>query len=366
MKKMIFILLAFILPHLSQSQDVIPFDTAYWDIQANGHVIANYQGQDALYLHQGAATVKDVEFLNGTIEYDIFITDGRGFHGVRFRQYEFQNAELFYIRPHQSGNVDANQATPILNGLTGWQLYFGPAYSFAHDYTMNAWTHVKLVVLNDRAQVFFDHATKPNLSWKLKNKMAAGSVSITASLLPMHYANMTIDTRTPAWVDDEIHKPEPIEHIIPSWTISDKFDEAKLDDVASLPTVIASRKWLGTVSIDENNAANISRIVSRPNEEGNTVFAKIVIDSDVNQGKLFEFGYSDRAVVLLNGQPIYRGDNGFRTRDYRYLGTIGLFDAVYLNLNKGKNELLVAVSERFGGWGVMGRFVDQTGIRVSN
>ena len=99
-------------------------------------------------------------------------------------------------------------------------------------------------------------------------------------------------------------------------------------------------------------------------EPGNTVFAKITIQSDRDQIKLFEFGYSDRVVAILNGQAIYKGTNRCRSRDYRYLGTIGLFDAIFLDLKAGDNTLLLAVSEDFGGWLVTGRFADYSGIKI--
>ena len=59
--------------------------------------------------------------------------------------------------------------------------------------------------------------------------------------------------------------------------------------------------------------------------------------------------------MYLNGTLIYAGDNTYLTRDYRYLGTIGLFDSVVLPLDNGDNELIIAVSEAFGGWGIMGQ-----------
>jgi len=37
--------------------------------------------------------------------------------------------EHFYIRPHQSGNPDANQYTPVFNGVSAWQLYHGALYA---------------------------------------------------------------------------------------------------------------------------------------------------------------------------------------------------------------------------------------------
>ncbi len=47
------------------------------------------------------------------------------------------------------------------------------------------------------------------------------------------------------------------------------------------------------------------------------------------------------------------------------MGTIGLFDAVYLDLKKDENTLLMAVSEDFGGWLITGKFADEQGIIVN-
>ena len=60
-------------------------------------------------------------------------------------------------------------------------------------------------------------------------------------------------------------------------------------------------------------------------------------------------------VVFLNGERLFRGSDGYRSRDYRFLGSIGWYDTVYLPLDEGENELLVAVSEDFGGWGIQAR-----------
>jgi hypothetical protein len=79
------------------------------------------------------------------------------------------------------------------------------------------------------------------------------------------------------------------------------------------------------------------------------------------QTRRFTFGYSDRARVYLNGTLLYKGDNGYLSRDYRYLGTIGLFDSIALPLKGGDNELWIAVSEDFGGWGIMGGISDYEG-----
>jgi hypothetical protein len=84
------------------------------------------------------------------------------------------------------------------------------------------------------------------------------------------------------------------------------------------------------------------------------------------QVKPLRLGFSDRATVFLNGRALFRGEDGYRSRDYRFLGSIGFWDTVYLPLAEGENELVVAVSEDFGGWGVMARLEDLDGIRPAD
>lgn len=364
-KSTIFFVFLFFCSMIGWSQDIIPLDTVNWDIKARSYVLESYKGKDAIYLQAGNMTLKDANFLNGTIEYDIYMTGIRGFPGVYFRS-NGTDAEQFYIRPHQSGNPDANQAVALFKGVTPWQFYFGPKYSFVYDYPVDEWMHVKIVVNNDKAQVYLDHAEKPNLSWQLFHEVKAGGISFTGGLANgVHLANFKVTKGVYELKDFKPGIRKPIEGAIAEWEVSDKFEEKLLDDVNALSSLIDGRKWNQKIVLEEGVAANISRKVQLDDDTpGNTVFAKLTITANKDETRLFEFGYSDRVVVLLNGEPIYKGTNRFRTRDYRYLGTIGLFDAAYLNLKKGKNTLLLAVSEDFGGWLVTGRFANTKGLRI--
>ena len=69
-------------------------------------------------------------------------------------------------------------------------------------------------------------------------------------------------------------------------------------------------------------------------------------------------------VLAPYGRPIYRGNDSFQTRDYRFLGTVGLFDELVLPLNRGDNKLWFAVSEDFGGWAVTAQIVDPGSVSV--
>jgi hypothetical protein len=97
-------------------------------------------------------------------------------------------------------------------------------------------------------------------------------------------------------------------------------------------------------------------------EGRNTVYVRATIRSRTAQTKALAFGFSDRAVVYANGRPLFSGDDSYRSRDYRFLGSIGWFDRVYVPLEVGENELVFAVSEDFGGWGVQARFEDTGGL----
>ncbi|MDY8137624.1 hypothetical protein [Aquimarina sp. 2201CG5-10] len=360
------LLLILIVIAAGQAQKAIPIDTINLKITARAHVIENYKGKEAIYLQAGSITLKDTKFLNGTIEFDVFLKEEQAFPGIFFRVNE-NDGEQWFMRPHLSGKPDANQAAPATKGITPWQLYFGTKYSFAYDYKFDDWTHVKLVVNDNKAQVFLDNSKEPNLSWNLFLESKEGDIIFRGGRFTgMHIANIKIDKDKTELKNFKPNERKPIEGLIPEWQISDKFDESLLKDPNKIDSVINSITWKGRIKTEEGTAANISRLIQRyNNEKGNTVFAKVEIKSDIDQLKLFEFGYSDRVVVILNGKPLYWGTNKWRSRDYRYLGTVGLFDAVYLNLKKGKNTLLMAVSEDFGGWLVTGKLKNSTNIEIN-
>lgn len=115
----------------------------------------------------------------------------------------------------------------------------------------------------------------------------------------------------------------------------------------------AGRSWTA-MTAEDTGITNLAEVITDENG-GDTVFVKYSLEGKRGEYRQLHFGYSDKARVYLNGTLIYSGDNTYMTRDYRYLGTIGLFDSVVLPLKKGENELLIAVSEAFGGWGIMGQ-----------
>ena len=90
----------------------------------------------------------------------------------------------------------------------------------------------------------------------------------------------------------------------------------------------------------------------------------MVIRSDHEQIKKIQFGFSDRIRVFFNDRLLYSGNNNYASRDFRFLGTIGFFDELYLPLKKGENEIWMAVSEDFGGWGLLAKLENLDGVTI--
>ena len=116
---------------------------------------------------------------------------------------------------------------------------------------------------------------------------------------------------------------------------------------------------------EASGVANLARLHG-VDETKNTVFARVTVTSDRAQVRKLRFGFSDRVRVYLDGRLLYAGDDGYTSRDYRFLGTIGTFDELYLPLEAGENELWFALSEDFGGWGLLAFFEDPSGLQLTH
>ncbi len=360
----ILIVLTFSLNLRAQDYPMIP---DVWETQAAGAVFENYKGKQALYLYRGRANLKTaINFLTGVIEYDVYVTERRGFPGVEFRIQDAANFEEFYIRPHQSGNPDANQYTPVFNRVGGWQLYYGEEYSAPIVYKMNEWNHIKLVIAQRDAEIYINDMDVPAIYIpELKRNPESGNVGLKAGgPSAFHMADMKVKKISNPILKSSRKSVAPLaEGVIKEWQVSNSFPEQLVKESYELKKRVKPDLRWEKVTTENAGYANLARVALR-SRENNTTFAKVIIHSDKEQVKKMSYGFSDRAIVFLNDKAIGGGQDNYASRDYRFLGTMGFFDFVYLPLKKGKNELWIAVSENFGGWGVMAKFDNMGGIKV--
>ncbi len=347
------------------SRQTVTFDSDRWTFDAAEHRVTEHLGRPSLYLKGGAAWIADAELTDGVIEFDVAFTGERGFMGGIWRMRDRHDYEEFYVRPHQSGKPDANQYTPVFHGVPGWQLYHGKGYGAPLSYPTNAWIHIKIVFSGGRGEVYVDSEEPVVAIQEMKHEVGPGKVGLSASnFAPAHFSRFSFQKLDrPA-----LAIPPPPTGVAPmgtvrAWSVSNAFAEAGLDGKTLLGEGDKAGLTWQTLLAERTGITNLARAaVLSP--ETNTVFARVVVHAESEGTRKVRFGYSDRVKVYLNDRLIYGGDNGYKSRDYRYLGTIGLFDELYLPLRQGENELLFAVSESFGGWGILGFFDDSSGLRL--
>lgn len=348
------------------SNEIIPFDSDEWEIQAKESKLEDYLGQKSLLLKGGFAIIKDSNFTDGIIEYDVAFDNKRGFMGAVWRLQDKANYEEFYIRSHQSGNPDANQYVPHFNNISSWQLYYGDGYGVPLKYSFNEWIHVKIIVSGKDGEVYIEDMEKPALVIKeLKREVEPGKVGLhVIDLAPGHFANFTYQNISNPPLKGSKEPESTPEGTITSWLVSNSFPAEDLENKSALAEDEEQKFNWTKLATESNGLANLAKVQGI--EDGkNSVFTKVKIISDRDVIKKLQFGFSDRVKVYFNGNLFYAGLNDYGSRDYRFLGTIGLFNELYLPLKKGENELWMAVSEfRPNGWGIMAQFEDSNGISI--
>ena len=344
----------------------IPMDEAHWNVGSQDFKFQKYRGVPSLHLPQGQAELKDVEFQNGIIEFDIAFPQTRGFPGVKFRMQDDTNYEELYLRPHQSGNPDANQYTPVFNGLAGWQLYYGEGHAKAvkynFDYNVQGWNHVKLIIHDTRGEVYINDMETPLFQiHELKHGNKKGPIALKGGAKAI-FANFSYTPSAASLLKLKGQNlPKPDAGFITNWQISSPFEEANLHGLTRLDDKSLKDLTWDKMETEFTGMLNVARTAVRQGKK-NTVLVKLTVDSDKSQVKKLDFGFSDKVLAYINGNLVYGGSNIFGSRDYRYLGTIGFFDSLYVRLKKGKNDIVFALTENFGGWGLKARFENTDGI----
>lgn len=366
-----------------ETHAVIPFDSERWVISGNGVKREEHLGRRSLFLGGGAfAHLKDVEFEDGTIEFDVAASQPRAFLGVAFRYLSREEHEMFYLRPQKSGLPDATQYTPAFNAAHPWQLYSGEGFTAAAEIPRGKWLHVKIEITGLTGRVHLDHASEPVLIIKdLKRGYGKGSVGLWGSALGGHFADFKFTAAKPAANRTPPPRWTPPAGILHKWELSDAFDTAE-KTLETLPSAaeLKAMRWQavtteapGMVVIDRHRKglnvlpgfAGDAALRLQKARGPKAVYARAVIHSDREQVKKLSFGYSDEVTVFLNGQSLFTGKSAFRFRDPGFLGIVDVEnDAVYLPLRKGANELVLAVSEYFGGWGFICRLDDTSGVKL--
>ena len=351
----------------ADSSQPVPLDPAHWEVQGDAK-FETFLGRPALRLCNAEAVAKNVDFLDGTLEFDLAVSTRRNFPMVGLRRQGEGEYEEFYFRTHKSELPDAIQYVPSWQGVGGWQLYHGPGFTAKAVYPRDQWFPVRIVLSGTKAAVFAGSVAEPQLVVeRLRRDPKAGGLEFSDSCPPgsvpkgEHVAAISNVVLRPGYVPYDfskstMHENPPATGLVPAWEISETFVPEK-GPVRVLPEKVLQGQWR-RVEAEPSGLVVLEKVVPLPKDvERPAVLARFLVDSPADAIRRFDFGFSDEVTVFLNGKPLFSGDAHYSHDNPRQEGLMGFWQGtVYLPLRKGRNELILSLAEVFGGWGVMGRF----------
>lgn len=347
----------------------LPPDSPKWALQGRARP-DTLGGRACLRIDGGGAGIRDFRMQDGIVDVEVFTPATRGFFGIEFRS-DSANSEFVYLRQHKSGQPDAMQYTPVLNTGLNWQLYSGPGFTGRVNVPRDVWFHLRLEVRGAQARLFVGDTLTPALVMDdLKSNVRNGEVGLAVLTGATCFADFRV--RSLAASPWQRHLPPMPPGTLVSWEISPALDAVGRDLERSLPESEARSMAWQSVEAEAPGIVALNRyrpsphpVVTfqsdfatrlQPQPGTSVVYARTHISADRAEVRKLQLGYSDEVSVFLNGRILYRGRSAQSFRDPGFLGIVDAEnDAIYLPLQAGDNELVLAVSELGGGWGFVAR-----------
>jgi hypothetical protein len=352
----------------------LPFTTGWDNSGASVRVERGDRG-DELVVENGIAYRRDVALEDGTIDFDVNLSDRRSFVYISFRLQNDDEFEEFYLRAHKSGLPDAVQYAPVRQRQSAWQLFHGAGSTAAARFETRTWTPVRVVLQGRKAALFIGDLTTPALVvHELRHDPRPGYISVrcfTDTASPgaqpaARYANVRVRPGEVPFTFPPTPAAAPATGlVIKDWSVSKAVLPASVADGA-LPDSSAIGPFT-SFRANDDGLLEMHRWVRLP--EGSraaAAVARVSIRSATARVAALDLGFSDVATVFLNGRPLFRGDGTYSFDGPRRDGLIGFDNArLYLPLQAGDNDLALVVSDSFGGWGLMARLPDPAGLTVT-
>jgi hypothetical protein len=327
-----------------------------------------HRGVEAIHIKKGVAVLSGASLGDGTIEFDLDPTGPMG-AGVGFRRRDSDTYEDFYLRPRPgcAEAWDCTQYAPRTHGVLLWDLY--PQYQSPAPLRIDDWNHVKLVVSGRRMQVYINEVSTPTLKvGRLAGDTLEGGILLQG---PGYFARMTV---TPGVTDGLPREPDPNEsaqdpRLVTRWSLA-PFSSLPPDKEPALADLPRDEATWRPLQAEAGGLINISRQYGLPVPPPTraVTWVRTTITSDINQSKKAAIGWTREVWVFVNGKQVYADKNLYQPPTARKPpdGRCSLENgSITLPLDKGPNDIVVAVANNFYGWGLMMRLDDLGGIRTT-
>ncbi|ANH79635.1 hypothetical protein A8C56_00390 [Niabella ginsenosidivorans] len=339
-----------------------------WEVEP-GKVEFTGSGDQSVMKITNAGTVarlKNIEFANGIIEYDVQLQEP-GFASIYFRMQDMLETECFYLRGGRAGNpvaMDAIQYAPFLKGVNLWDLL--PQYQAAAELYPDRPNHIKLVISGKKMLAYVNSSQWPALQIPLlEGNTIKGAIAFDGKVIISHLTikpNETEGLSPEAGMDITNNDPRYLR----SWKVSAPFEFPVGQELYSKLLPDSTVQWQ-PIHAERAGLVNLTRLLGGGNYlKRQAVWLKVVLQVKKEQTKKMDFGFSDEVWVYLNGKTIYTDKNLYPEAMRKVPdGRISVENAQFeLPLKTGDNELLIGVANNFYGWGIIARLGSMDGVVI--
>ena len=156
----------------------------------------------------------------------------------------------------------------------------------------------------------------------------------------------------PAWSSD-VRAAETPDVTITQWQISRAFEVGKLDLATVEYPRFYSIFYAGweDVTPQPSGLVDVSGLRTGDGQNADVVMVRALFSSEKKQRVRLSIGHSGEIALFLNRHKVFYGMNPNRWPDPAFPGVARPSEAVYLDMDKGLNEVFMFVKESSGGWG---------------
>jgi hypothetical protein len=347
----------------------IPITPDRWTLSADAKIV-EHRGVPAIEfgksLMGAEALINGLSFKDGTIEFDAEPMQRMG-PAIAFHRRDGQVYESFYMRalPDCATNEACLQYAPVVHGVLMWDIY--PAHQASARVKSGEWNHVKMVVSGRRMRVYVNGGDPALIVDRLEGNAVEGAIALQGMGF---VANVKV---TPGAVEGLSSKPaeDPTlkdARLVRHWQVS-AVTKLPAGSEPSLTALPRTREGWAPLLAETGGLVNVTRRYG-VTEERSMVWLRTTIRADAKADKRAAIGWNDEIWVFVNGKQVYADTNTYQDTpaDKRKApdGRLSLENGAFtLPLEAGDNEVVVALANKFFGWGLMLRLDDADRITLA-
>jgi len=346
----------------------IPLTADRWTYKPGTVSFAEYKGVPALQIlaNMPPVVLKDFDFTNGTIEFDMAPADSSHFTGIYFRRQDDKESEYFYLRvfdgSQKPGVLWSIQYAPIIQGVNLWDML--PYYQGPAAYKKQEWNHIKLVVSGVQMLIYINDMSHPVMEVpRLEGNTTQGGLAFDGKTA---IANLVVTPNEVAGllpaegIDPVAHDPRYLRE----WSVSQPQPLPNGQELFAGALPPKETVW-ENITAERRGLVNLTRRFGL-SESRRVVWLKVKLKAATEQKRAVNLGFSDEIWVFINGQTLFVDKNLYARPIMKVPeGRCSIENAAFtLPLKAGENELLVGLSNDFYGWGIIARLDDMENVEV--